>query len=254
MKTWIFTSVLSLLAVFAVLPASAQRAPFSNYGVSVNAGTLGLGATGSVVVHKYLNLRAGFAVLPYEYKYTYEHGDMVATNSDGEAELPPIELKAAIKVPAGHLLLDYNPFKQGMGAFHLTAGIYFGGNKLVDVSGQIDYDELVRRDINLDDVTMEIGDAVIKPSPDWKVNAYAKVNGIRPYFGIGWGNAIPKGRVGFRFDLGAVYQGKPKIQSPQMTGDPVSSGDLDTFNKILNKAQFYPQISFALTVRILKDK
>lgn len=276
MKLKIF--ILSLLMVLASAPkvSSQERSFLSNVGISANAGTTGLGATVSVPFSKKFTARAGFGVVPYTYKYTMDEltVDLSPFDIPGFDEYTlerDINLKAKLKVPAAHFLIDYNPFKGGLGAFHITAGLYMGGSKLVHVNGRIsDVDGLIdeiRDRINQEEpglgdildlrpslVQVEIGDVNVRLHDDGSADAYAKVNSVRPYFGIGWGNAIPKRRVGFRFDIGAMYHGKPEITSPNADGDLMKTEDAKDFNKIISKVQFWPQLSFQLTFRLLKDK
>jgi hypothetical protein len=108
-------------------------------------------------------------------------------------------------------------------------------------------------DIDINDFELEVGDANVHLD-NGKADAYLEVNALRPYFGIGWGNAIPRGRVGFRFDIGAMYHGKPKVTSPNYDGDLNKVEGAEDFNKILSKVQFWPQMSFQLTFRLLKDR
>ena len=133
--------------------------------------------------------------------------------------------------------------------------------KLVDLPGiysltSYTMEERLSRQYILDDevdVIVDVADASIAPNADGSVNAYLKVNSIRPYFGLGVGRAVPKHRVGFRFELGAMYIGKPDVDSPNIDGT-LNSEDLDGFNKTLSKCRFYPQLSFKLTYRLFKDK
>lgn len=265
MRLKIFT--LSLFMLFAAVRVSAQERSFlSNYGVSINAGLTGVGATGSVALGKKFTARAGFGVVPYTYKYTMDEISVdLSEYGLGEYDVDQdVDLKAKLKVPAGHFLVDYNPFKNGFGAFHLTAGLYMGGNKLIHVKGSSDINGLIQRiegelgfpipDFDPSNIQVEVGDAKVGFNRDGSVNAYMKVNSIRPYFGIGWGNAIPKKRVGFRFDLGAMYHGKPEITSPNLEGSFDDIDDAEKINKILGKVKFWPQLSFQLTFRLLKDK
>lgn len=256
--------------VFAIVSYShaQERSFLSNVGVSVNAGLTGFGATVSTPLGKKFTARAGFGVLPFNYKYTMDEltVDLSSYNPDlGEYTVKQdVKLKAKVKVPAAHFLVDYNPFKDGLGAFHITAGLFAGGSSLFHVSGRTDLDavrsELDRYEpglgdmLNPADLNIEIGDVTVRLNENGSADAYVKVNSVRPYLGVGWGNAIPKRRVGFRFDIGAMYHGKPEVTSPNADGDIMKTDEAKDFNKILSKVQFWPQLSFQLTFRLLKDK
>lgn len=270
MRFKIFTLSFFMFLVFVAQSVAQERSFLSNVGVSVNAGLTGIGATASVPLGKKFTARAGFGVVPYTYKYTMDEltVDLSAIDPElGEQTFDyDIDLKAKLKVPEAHVLVDYNPFKGGLGAFHITVGIFTGGNKLFHVKGNIDVDgirsaindafpgENYGDMLNPSDFSLEVGDVRVKLNDNGSANAYMKVNSVRPYFGIGWGNAIPKRRVGFRFDIGAMYHGKPEITSPNVEGDLMKVGGAEDFNKIISKVQFWPQLSFQLTFRLLKDK
>ena len=102
------------------------------------------------------------------------------------------------------------------------------------------------------DLTIDIEDLSLSVNRDGSFNAHVKTWGFKPYLGVGWGNAIPRGRVGFRFDFGLLFQGKPSIESPNVKGN-LSQYDKGNLDKVLKYAVVWPQISFQLTYRILKD-
>jgi hypothetical protein len=253
---------LSLLALAATATAQKselpQRKAFSNLGISLNAGLTGAGATLSTPLGKYFTARAGFGTLPYTHLYSYNNMPEVPDRNENPVQLPDVKLKIKLNVPAAHLLVDYSPFKQGWGGFHLTAGLYAGGPKLLHVNGSIDLAELDRLNIDYqsvkDEIKLEIGNAIVRPADNGTLDAYAEVASIRPYFGLGWGNAIPKNRVGFRFDIGAMYHGKPELTSPTMVGSIGGGEDVSDINRILGYAKFWPQIQLSLTVRLFKNK
>ena len=285
-----FFAVLALLTTIVRFTANGQeairpeRSFFSNVGLSVNAGLTGIGATVSTPLGKHFNLRAGFGTIPYTYKYTakvliLDLSEKLEEYGYGDVQIDPsidIEtyLKMKLNVPAAHFLVDYTPFKEGLGAFHITVGLYTGSSNLVHMSGKPNQDRMQQAidaakneiyeqypnaigslDIDVHDFLLDIGSEGIFLNERGAVDAYAKVNPVRPYFGIGWGNAIPKKRVGFRFDIGALYQGKPEIISPNIDRNMRNEiNDNDDLNKVLRSAKFWPQISFQVTVRLLKDK
>ena len=272
MKLKIFT-LLGLTFFSAVSSFSQERSFLSNVGISLNAGLTGIGASVSTPLGKHFNARAGFGTMPYTYKYTMNELNIDLSSYNAPAGYEEvtinhdINLKAKLNVPAAHFLIDYNPFQAGLGSFHITVGLYMGGSNLFHINGQVsDIDGIKTAideatgtpgtgdDFKFSDIKLEVGDVTISPNDNGSVDAYMKVNSVRPYFGIGYGNAIPKGRVGFRFDVGAMYHGKPEITSPNADGDLMKMEGAEDFNKIISKIKFWPQLSFQITVRLLKDK
>ena len=82
-----------------------------------------------------------------------------------------------------------------------------------------------------------------------------KVNNFRPYLGLGFGRLIPKNRIGFRFEMGVQFHGKPKVYA-----DGVNADDLlnqldeeasDDITKIMNDFKVWPVIKLSFRGRIL---
>ncbi len=196
-----------------------------------------------------------FNFFPTIYRYTVD--DLGQTSSG--FDVPDLDLNAKIKTGGFHLLFDYTPFKQGMGAFHITAGFYVGNNKIFMVNGQFDKDFIhALEQAGIDpstEVSVDFGDSHVYSDAKGTIKAYLGVNSFKPYFGIGWGNAIPKGRVGFRFDMGVVYHGKPELKSPTIKlGREDRTEDVDKFYDVVEKVQVLPQITLQLTYRILNEE
>ncbi len=238
------------------------RRPFSNFAVGVNAGTVGFGASVATPLWSHISLRGGFSVAPFSYSYTYDDFDF----SDILSEIPDpstsvadlnveLGLKAELQMTSAHLLFDIAPFRRGNSSFFISAGLYFGTGKLITVSGRFDdaaMQKLTDCGVNLSDIPVEIGDVEAKMNPDGSVSADLKVRSVKPYVGIGFGRAIPRRRVGFRFELGALFHGKPEIVSNNISD--TNSEELSDVNKFLKDFKVYPQINFQVTVRLLKDK
>ncbi len=201
-----------------------------------------------------------------------------------------------------HLLFDIYPFGAAS-SFHATVGAYFGPKKIVSVYNQqngflsplVQYNNAFvyaqsqtpsgsPTPMNIRDVVdayglrmigAELGDYFITPDPDHagNVEATIEVGGFRPYLGIGFGRAVPKGRIGFQFDLGVQFWGGPKVYAPAAVKnadgtfqkDPNGnlkvetvelkkesvSGDAGGAIKTISKISVYPVLNFRLTGRIL---
>ncbi len=242
------------------LPA---RRPFSNVAIGVNAGTVGFGASVATPLCSHISLRGGFAVAPFSYSYTYDDFDL----SDILSDIPDIPgsvidrlndvelgLKAELQMTSGHLLFDIVPFRRGNSSFFISAGFYFGTGKLITVSGRFDdatMRELDKAGVDITKLSIEIGDVKAGMNPDGSVSADLKVRSVKPYVGLGFGRAIPRRRVGFRFELGALFHGTPEVVSDNISPN---SKELSDVNKFLKDFKVYPQLNFQVTVRLLKDK
>lgn len=180
-----------------------------------------------------------------------------------------------------HFLIDVYPFGSAH-SFHATVGAYFGSSELISLYNKEDgflqpinaynnaylsADPNVRSVIDQYGLTMigaDMGEYFATPNPacNGNVNAYAKVNGFRPYLGVGFGRAVPKNRIGCQFDLGVQFWGKPDVYIPtynkatgtyqdeKIDGDK-AGGDVGKVLKTISKISVYPVLNFRLVGRIL---
>lgn len=173
------------------------------------------------------------------------------------------------------LLFDVYPSKKS--TFHLTLGFYSGKDKIVEAfttncESQLNaityYNEnLANKTFTANvpvlgpqsftfgkEVGAEVGDYLIKPYGK-QANALIKVNGFRPYFGIGFGNIVPKKhKVTFGFDLGCQYWGSPSVYIKQKEGDVKLDKDTEVDGdggalKLISKFSIYPTLNFRLGFR-----
>ena len=74
---------------------------------------------------------------------------------------------------------------------------------------------------------------------------------FRPYLGLGFGRAVPKGRLNFGFELGVQFMGKMKVYS---NGNPLDEltdvENDDDWKKVMDKLKVYPVLKFTLSGRI----
>ncbi len=95
----------------------------------------------------------------------------------------------------------------------------------------------------------------LEPDDDGNVNGVIKVKGFRPYVGFGIGRAIPKHCMGFQFDFGAQFWGKPKVYCQGQEVSKQSEYGYDDedgdFMKIAKKIVVYPVINFRIVGRII---
>lgn len=179
-----------------------------------------------------------------------------------------VDVDAKFNLGAAKVLLEYYPSAKH--SFHITAGMFVGQSEFVKINGTADREwwqtYMHAIDINNNQlpeqyrinnlenvVRFSIDDRTFQVSPDsdGKIEFAAKTNTVKPYLGIGFGRAIPKHRVGFQFELGAWMHGKPElVSSSEVAYDPSADGVSDIM-KTVNKIQFWPQMTFRLTGRIL---
>lgn len=238
------------LAGIIVFSANAQHSLFENWSAGINAGLYGIGVQGAASLSPNLKLRAGFDYFTYSHNEAIEFEVTVTQNgyeTDAQAELTDTE----VTFPNFKTLVDYYPMKNGI--FCFTGGLYFGANK-ASTNGLIkNYQELSVALGEKPELRYE--DIVITPNDDGSFSGQLDMgNAIKPYLGIGLGRTIPHNRVGFKFELGVVYQGKYDLISPNLneTGDNWINAitedlDLPVSESIFN---WWPMMNFSLTYRI----
>jgi hypothetical protein len=177
MNTVCSGAVAALLCLLSSGPASA-----ADVAIGAKGGTLGLGVEMTVGLSQQWNGRLG--INGFDYSDRREASD--------------IEYDAEAQLRSATALFDFHPGGRG---FRLTAGAVWNrtkvkGSSLPPASGFYD-----------------IGGVQVPAAILGTLDAEADFDPIVPYVGLGWGNAVRVGRkVGFSFDLGAVFQGKADVE------------------------------------------
>jgi len=239
-----------MMFVLISLSGKAQEGAFESWSAGINAGLYGAGIQGATSLSSHFKLRAGFDYFTYnqqdvaEFEVDVEYSE---TQQTATAELTDLE----VTLPNFKVLVDYYPMKNGI--FCLTGGVYFGNNK-ASTNGLIrDYQELSEQ--LGESPYLRYEDIVITPNDDGSFfGELGMGNGIKPYIGIGLGRTIPHNRVGFKFELGMVYQGKYTLTSPNMNeaGNDWLDGFIDEMELPVSESilNWWPMLNLSLTYRI----
>ncbi len=250
------TMMMFVSSVFAGEPKFTPRKAFSNIGIAATASTSGFGLSVATPLSKHFTLRGGYMFSPLSFDYTYADFEPIAVQGMS-IDVPPLDLTANLQSGNANIMVDWVPFRKGTGTFFITAGVVFGAGKLIEIDGQFDMSDpdiqALKQHGVIDQIEVEVGDQVVRADASGALNAALKVNGVRPYVGLGWGRAIPKRRLGFRFEAGALLLGKPEIVSENLVNTSASQ-DMTNINKLLSKAAVLPQVTFSLTYRLFNDK
>lgn len=242
---------LALIAFSANAQEDDDKNIFNHLSIGVTGGTPGIGADVAMPVCNYVQVRAGFSVMP---KFTFST-DLDVSGTPYDLSYVPNEISVEAKTgfTNGKLLFDIYPFKSS--GFHITAGAYFGGGSVI--KGYNKEDGLLKEvaDYNKRNpnnmIGYELGDYLLTPDEDGNINAEIRTKGFKPYLGIGAGRAVPKKRLGFMFELGVMFWGSPKVYC---NGDELTSEDLGSDGgevmKVLSKIKVYPVLNFRLCGRI----
>jgi len=188
----------------------------SGFGITVQTGTLGIGAELVKSIRSDLNIRLGGNFFSY---------GLEETNND-------IKYDATLKLLSVSLLLDWHGPPAG---FFLSGGAYINSNKL-EASG-------------LSTKSYFVGTYEYAEEEIGTLNMDIDFSIVSPYLGLGWGNAIKKNStVGFVFNLGLLYHGAPKvIMSTDSDLMQPTTEQASTVEDNIKDMQLYPVMSFGLS-------
>lgn len=248
-----------LLAAVSAMPAFSQtfletlnnRNIFNHLGVSVHAATTGFGFEVASPITNWVTLRVGASFMP-GFKFStdvdgdYTYNDPV---TGGSSEYPfDMDIDASLKRTSGSVIFNVYPFGS-RNAFFVAAGAYFGGSKIVKITGHSDQ---LAEAMRTGEASVLIGDYAIPVDENGNVSGGLKTHSFRPYLGVGYGRAVPKGRVSFMFEAGVQFQGKMKVYTDFGDIDELTKEvNDDDWQKWMDKLTVYPVIKFTLCGRII---
>lgn len=212
----------SYLAAAAALALAAPTAG-ADIGINPRIGTLGYGIELSAGVSDKLSVGLGFN------NRRWKRQD----NTDG------VDYDYDLRLRSAELLANFHPMG---GAFRLRAGVLVNRNEFLltgrpDATGTFDFNGV--------------------PYPAAAVGTLTgklSFNKSAPYLGLGWGNR-PNGSWGVTFDLGAVYQGKPKLAltATGAAANPALAADLESerqqAEEDLSSFKWWPVIQLGMYFR-----
>lgn len=217
-------------------------------GLGVGVGTEGIGIDAATCLTKYCSVRLGVNIFP---GINFDADvDVTGEMPGGQSYDGTMEAKASLSRTTVDLKFDCYPFPDAS-SFFVTAGFSFGGSKLIKITGHSD--EFAQMVQDGADVGIDIDKYRIPVDENGNVEGGVKVNGFRPYLGLGFGRLIPKGRVGCRFELGVQFHGKPKVYAEgvdnlqEMLEEEVG----DDISELMDKLTVYPVLKFSIRGRIL---
>ncbi|AZQ65074.1 hypothetical protein EI427_22935 [Flammeovirga pectinis] len=221
-----------LLPLLLILISSslcfAQRVHEEEYenkiAIGISGGTNGGGIDVSRNINKHFNGSLGL-----NYFKINDFTRQVAV--DGK------QLKSTVNVEMVNidLRLEYLPFVNS--SFKVVAGLAYMTSNGVRVIGQY------ASDVTLGEMTIESEDiGEIRFDAEWKQ--------ITPYFGIGLGRAVPKNRIGFGFDIGTYYIGKPNVQFTGTSMLSEMNSQEEQLAKNMEDYNWFPVFKLRLAVRI----
>ena len=247
------TLLLSLLAFLLCIPAGAQY--FDHLAVGVGAGTEGIGLELAAPLGKYVEVKAGYGTAVGLVGIKLQDVSVPEHPGNASSNNVSVPLTVRLGMSDARLLFSFFPFSDA--DFHLTAGAYMGSPRFL--RGILDGMPEAYNTVGLD------VDGYLVKAHSNVLEAQVCAPGIggenfavKPYLGIGYGRAL-KGdrRIGYSVNLGALYQGKPGLwaDGEGITGRvkrvPLSGlSALDSAEKYLSYATFWPVLNFHLYIRL----
>ncbi|MCM1504407.1 MAG: hypothetical protein NC127_04345 [Muribaculum sp.] len=253
MKKLILAIVAIAMLSVNCMAGQPQGGIFKHVGVGVGAGTNGISVELSTPITRWFQLRAGVSMLPnFKLKtdadVSFSGSQNIGGNNYDYSQEETIDLEGAFGRTQGSIILNIYPLPWG--SFYIAGGLYFGGNKLLKVTGHSDY--IADNYQNFKDAGVEIGDYTIPVDQNGNVRGGLKVKNVRPYLGIGWGRAVPNNRLNFGIELGVQFMGSPKLYTDFGDVNEIinqAGGDND-IQKVMDKLTVWPVLTFKLSGRI----
>ena len=258
--------------------ASAQELSPKDFGYfnhlsgGIVLGTEGIGIEVAAPITYDFAVRMGYSLMP-KFKYSKS---LNLNENKGAFIKDRVDIGGKLNMGDFKLLVDWYPFRTS--SFHATAGFFIGRSTVV----KIDNKEPFVKDNYKGVAGIELG--VYDPSnpqsesrytlmtdPNGDIKGELEVNAFKPYLGVGFGRAVPKGRIGVQFDLGIQFWGKPELKAnmnyvDRETGEnvtnfePVKIGritnpdsdyqDLKDAVKTIQKIRVYPVLNIRINGRI----
>lgn len=246
--------------------AQSDRSFFNHLSVGLNLGTPGYGLDVAMPVNRHVQVRTGFSLLPVS---TSNKVDVIGNYPTaikrlfGEIGIPhEFEVDGKLNLTNVKVLLDIYPLKNS--SFHFTTGLYFGSSKVVkvNVANGSHLNGITQANNNIeqfnqmtsmdyDKVGVAVGDYVLVPDKYGLLDATINARKLKPYLGIGIGQAIPKNkRWGFMAELGSLFWHKPKVYCNGERLEKMGiSEDADNILDFISNITAYPVVNLRLTFK-----
>lgn len=245
--------------VFWFSEASAQKdlRIFNHLSIGAEVSNMGIGIDASMPLTPFIDIQAGYTMFP-GIKFNSSLG---MNQTFGDISKVPVKAKPLMK--GGKALVNVMPVPM-LTSFHVTAGIYFGSDNLMDIyniepmpEAIVDANRVVdeynasHQDYKMQNIGPALGDYLLEPNEEGNIKTRLKVKPVKTYFGIGIGRGVPKGKVGFKMDLGCVLWGKPKVYCNDIKVEDTNAGGDDAkLLKLITKLKVYPVLSFRVCGKI----
>lgn len=171
-----------LLAASSLIAAPAVHADnsytpgiFNHLGIGAHASTTGFGVELGTPVTPFVTIRGGVSIMPGFNFTTSVDGSVDAAIAGHQGSYPfSMDVKGDLRRVQGSLIANVYPFGT-QNAFFISAGAYFGGSKVIDITGHTDEIKNIPG-YQPGAANISIGDYEIPVDRDGNVNGMLKVN------------------------------------------------------------------------------
>jgi hypothetical protein len=145
----------------------------------------------------------------------------------------------------------YGNYTITFGSIGLTADWNFG--RIIHLSGGVVYNMVQQVIDGRPQNNYSFGLVQVTPEQIGNVKITIIPNKVGPYLGLGLGLPMDRNHlVSFFFDIGAIYQGKPRVEleANGMLHPTATSGQAKIMKENLEKITFYPLIAMRLVFKV----
>ncbi|MBI1316905.1 hypothetical protein GC167_08630 [bacterium] len=214
--------------ILPVLPPEPAKQPRSSgnakHGLGINFGLNGAGVDYAYMPGEMLAFRGRFQTLPFTLNIDDLEFSETYVGVDGSLNFTNLDL-----------LVDFYPFKS---SFKIVGGLgYFFNNRITSKGFFVD--------------DLQLGELVVEPNDIGYVEIQSEWAKLAPYFGLGFGKAVPNSRIGFGFELGTYYGGSPDVTIIATDMLSETSQEEAELEENLKDYAWIPYLNFRLSIRII---
>lgn len=249
------TKIAILLLGISVLGYAQEKKFLSQLNIAVGISTMGIGVEFATPINDYFNLRVGYSGLSLSTDTNISVSDKEIYNL--LSYNPDYKFEVKYRMNHGNALVDFTPVKRGF--FHFTAGFFIGetglsgSGLLINPTTKAPAVNDLPSGASWPNLSLERYNIAIGERGDVSADLTFG-NTVKPYLGIGLGRAVTNNRIGFKFELGLLYQGAYKLSQNGKKVELNLSGESDnTFkdvNSLIKILEWWPMLNFQLSYRI----
>jgi len=195
------------------------------FGVGLSGSTRGVGLDVGIGLSQKFQFRLGGTYFQFDQDFQFDF--------DGQ----PFDVSADVDMRSLQLLADYHPFNGS--SFRLTGGLAYHINERYSMQGAYAGDEV-----------FSLGEIVIEGDDVGTLGIDVAYERLAPYAALGFGRAVPTGRVNFSFELGSYYNSSPDVTinaTKMLSGTSSQSAQME---ENMQDYRFYPVMMFRLGFKI----